>query len=106
MTCLKPDRSRVIQQLNKELELAESFERNILNAADHFISHIGFDDGRDFAESVRFNQHYRSVHLERTAAILELVGCFDAANETADYATLSRKLNELANGERDHHEEA
>lgn len=38
--------------------------------------------------------------------MLELAGCFDAENETADCATLSRKLNELANREGDQHEEA
>ena len=93
------DRSRLLALVRRELEQAETFDRNIRGAAVRFAAHLTFDDGRGFAEAVRFNQHYRTAHLERAAVMLELAGCFDAENETADCATLSRKLNELANRE-------
>ena len=31
--------------------------------------------------------------------MLELIGCFDSENETTDYPTLSRRLDELSNRE-------
>ena len=77
------DRSRLLALVRRELEQAETFNRNIRGAAERF-----------------------AAHLERAAVMLELAGCFDAENETADCATLSRKLNELANREGDQHEEA
>lgn len=100
------DRDRLLALTRRELEQAETFDRNIRGAAERFAAHLTFDDGRCFSEAVRFNRHYRTAHLERAAAVLELVGYFDAANETANHATLSRKLDELANGEEEHHEEA
>ena len=90
------DRSRLLALVRRELEQAETFDRNIRGAAERFAAHLTFDDG----------QHYRTAHLERAAVMLQLAGCFDAENETADCATLSRKLNELANREGDQHEEA
>ncbi|MBQ9739370.1 MAG: hypothetical protein IJV91_00380 [Kiritimatiellae bacterium] len=63
----------------------------------HFLANSYNAQG--FTDGIRFNHECLRVYLNRAAAMLELVGCFDAENETADYPTLRRRLDELSNRE-------
>lgn len=98
------DRDHLITLVRQELETSQNFQRNIDGAVQHFLTNPYNAQG--FTDGIRFNHECLRVYLNRAAAILELIGCFDAENETADYPTLSRRLDELSNGEEAQHEEA
>lgn len=98
------DRNHLLTLVRQELETSQSFQKNIDGAVQHFLANPYNAQG--FTDGVRFNHEYLQVYLNRAAAMLELVGCFDAENETADYPTLSHRLDELSNREEDHHEGA
>lgn len=89
------DRDQLIAFVRKELDSSQSFQKNIDGAVQHFLANPYNAQG--FTDGVRFNHEYLRLYLGRAAAMLELVGCFDSENETADYPTLSRKLDELSN---------
>ena len=89
------DRDRLLPLVRQELETSQGFQKNIDGAVQHFLANPYNAQG--FTDGVRFNHEYLQVYLNRAAAMLELVGCFDPENETADYATLSRRLDELSN---------
>lgn len=89
------DRNRLLTLARQELETSQTFQKNIDGAVQHFLANPYNAQG--FTDGVRFNHEYLQVYLNRAAAMLELVGCFDPENETADYATLRRKLDELSN---------
>lgn len=88
------DRDRLLTLVRQELETSQNFQRNIDGAVQHFLANPYNAQG--FTDGVRFNHEYLRVYLNRAAAMLELVGCFDSENETADYPTLSRRLDELS----------
>ena len=98
------DRNHLLTLVRQELETSQTFQRNIDGAVQHFLTNPYNAQG--FTDSVRFNHEYLQVYLNRAAAMLELIGCFESENESADYPTLSRRLDELSNREEDHHEEA
>ena len=89
------DRDRLLALVRRELETSQGFQKNINGAVQHFLANPYNAQG--FTDGVRFNHEYLQVYLNRAAAMLELVGCFDAENETADYPTLRRRLDELSN---------
>ena len=89
------DRNRLLTLARQELETSQTFQKNIDGAVQHFLANPYNAQG--FTDGVRFNHEYLQVYLNRAAAMLELVGCFDPENETADYATLRRKQDELSN---------
>lgn len=89
------ERDRLLTLVRQELETSQNFQRNIDGAVQHFLANPYNAQG--FTDGVRFNHEYLRVYLNRAAAMLELVGCFDSENETADYPTLSRRLDELSN---------
>lgn len=91
------DRERLLTLVRQELETSQSFQKNIDGAVQHFLTNPYNAQG--FTDSVRFNHEYLQVYLNRAAAMLELIGCFDSENETTDYPTLSRRLDELSNRE-------
>ena len=96
-TSFEIDRSHLLTLVRQELETSQSFQKNIDGAVPHFLTNPYNAQG--FTDSVRFNHEYLQVYLNRAAAMLELVGCFDPENEIADYATLNRRLDELSNRE-------
>ena len=98
------ERDHLLTLVRQELETSQNFQRNIDGAIEHFLTNPYNAHG--FTDGVRFNHECLRVYLNRAAAMLELIGCFDSENETADYPTLSRRLDELSNGEEEHHEEA
>lgn len=89
------EQGRLLALVRQELETSQNFKRNIDGAVQHFLANPYNAQG--FTDGVRFNHEYLRVYLNRAAAMLELIGCFDSENETADYPTLSRKLDELSN---------
>ena len=89
------DRDRLLTLVRQELETSQGFQKNINGAVQHFLANPYNAQG--FTDGVRFNHEYLQVYLNRAAAMLELVDCFDAENETADYPTLRRRLDELSN---------
>lgn len=89
------EQGRLLALVRQELETSQNFQRNIDGAVQHFLANPYNAQG--FTDGVRFNHEYLRVYLNRAAAMLELIGCFDSENETADYPTLSRKLDELSN---------
>ena len=91
------DRERLLTLVRQELETSQGFQKNINGAVQHFLANPYNAQG--FTDGVRFNHEYLQVYLNRASAMLELVGCFDAENETTDYPTLSRRLDELSNRE-------
>ena len=91
------DRERLLTLVRQELETSQSFQKNIDGAVQHFLTNPYNAQG--FTDSVRFNHEYLQVYLNRAAAMLELIGCFESENESADYPTLSRRLDELSNRE-------
>lgn len=91
------DRDRLLTLVRQELETSLNFQRNIDGAVEHFLTNPYNAQG--FTDGVRFNHECLRVYLNRAAAMLELIGCFDAENDTADYPTLSRRLDELSNRE-------
>ena len=91
------DRARLLTLVRQELEISQSFQKNIDGAVQHFLANPYSAQG--FTDGVRFNHEYLQVYLNRAAAMLELIGCFDSENETTDYPTLSRRLDELSNRE-------
>jgi len=91
------DRDRLLTLVRQELEISQSFQRNIDGAVEHFLTNPYNAQG--FTDGVRFNHECLRVYLNRAAAMLELIGCFDSENESADYPTLSRRLDELSNRE-------
>ncbi|MBQ4608605.1 MAG: hypothetical protein IJB18_03400 [Clostridia bacterium] len=91
------DRDRLLPLVRQELETSQSFQKNIDGAVQHFLTNPYNAQG--FTDGVRFNHECLRVYLNRAAAMLELIGCFDSENETTDYPTLSRRLDELSNRE-------
>lgn len=91
------DRDRLLTLVRQELETSQSFQKNINGAVQHFLTNPYNAQG--FTDGVRFNHECLRVYLNRAAAMLELIGCFDSENETTDYPTLSRRLDELSNRE-------
>ena len=91
------DRDRLLALVRRELETSQSFQKNIDGAVQHFLTNPYNAQG--FTDGVRFNHECLRVYLNRAAAMLELIGCFDSENETTDYPTLSRRLDELSNRE-------
>lgn len=91
------DRSRLLTLVRQELETSQSFQKNIDGAVEHFLTNPYNAQG--FTDGVRFNHECLRVYLNRAAAMLELIGCFDSENESADYLALSRRLDELSNRE-------
>jgi len=91
------DRERLLTLVRQELETSQSFQKNIDGAVQHFLTNPYNAQG--FTDGVRFNHECLRVYLNRAAAMLELIGCFDSENETTDYPTLSRRLDELSNKE-------
>ena len=91
------DRERLLTLVRQELETSQSFQKNIDGAVQHFLTNPYNAQG--FTDGVRFNHECLRVYLNRAAAMLELIGCFDSENETTDYPTLSRRLDELSNRE-------
>jgi len=91
------DRERLLTLVRQELETSQSFQKNIDGAVQHFLTNPYNAQG--FTDGVRFNHECLRVYLNRAAAMLELIGCFDSENESADYPTLSRRLDELSNRE-------
>ena len=91
------DRDRLLTLVRQELEISQSFQRNIDGAVEHFLTNPYNAQG--FTDGVRFNHECLRVYLNRAAAMLELIGCFDSENEATDYPTLSRRLDELSNRE-------
>lgn len=91
------DRDRLLALVRQELETSQSFQKNIDGAVQHFLTNPYNAQG--FTDGVRFNHECLRVYLNRAAAMLELIGCFDSENETTDYPTLSRRLDELSNRE-------
>ena len=89
------DRDRLLTLVRQELETSQSFQKNIDGAVQHFLTNPYNAQG--FTDGVRFNHECLRVYLNRAAAMLELIGCFDSENETTDYPTLSRRLDELSN---------
>jgi len=96
MSSFEINHERMLKQIRADLDAAESFDRNIQNAAEHFASTLSFDDGRAFAETIRYNQHHRRVYLERAAAVLELAGLFDHEEESLDLPTLRNRAARLS----------
>lgn len=91
------DRDHLMTLVRQELQTSQNFQRNIDGAVQHFLTNPYNAQG--FTDGVRFNHECLRVYLNRAAAMLELIGCFDAENEMADYPTLSRRLDELSNRE-------
>ena len=91
------DRERLLTLVRQELETSQSFQKNIDGAVQHFLTNPYNAQG--FTDGVRFNHECLRVYLNRAAAMLELIGCFDSENEATDYPTLSRRLDELSNRE-------
>ena len=91
------DRARLLTLVRQELETSQSFQKNIDGAVQHFLTNPYNAQG--FTDGIRFNHECLRVYLNRAAAMLELIGCFDSENEAADYPTLSRRLDELSNRE-------
>ena len=91
------DHDRLLTLVREELETSQIFQKNIDGAVQHFLANPYNAQG--FTDGVRFNHECLRVYLNRAAAMLELIGCFDSENEIADYPTLSRRLDELSNGE-------
>ena len=91
------DRERLLTLVRQELETSQSFQKNIDGAVQHFLTNPYNAQG--FTDGVRFNHECLRVYLNRAAAMLELIGCFDSENEATDYPTLSRRLDELSNKE-------
>ena len=91
------DRGRLLTLVRQELEISQSFQKNIDGAVQHFLTNPYNAQG--FTDGIRFNHECLRVYLNRAAAMLELIGCFDSENETTDYPTLSRRLDELSNRE-------
>jgi len=89
------DLNHLLTLVRQELETSQNLQRNINGAVQHFLTNPYNAQG--FTDGVRFNHEYLRVYLNRAAAMLELVGCFDSENETADYPTLSCRLDELSN---------
>lgn len=95
MNSFKIDRDRLLTLVRQELDASQAFQKNIDDAVQHFLANPYNAQG--FTDGVRFNHEYLRLYLNRTAAMLELIGCFDSENETMDYPTLSRRLDELSN---------
>ena len=91
------DRNHLLTLVRQELETSQSFQKNIDGAVQHFLTNPYNAQG--FTDGVRFNHECLRVYLNRAAAMLELIGCFDSENEATDYLTLSRRLDELSNRE-------
>ena len=91
------DRGRLLTLVRQELETSQSFQKNIDGAVQHFLANPYNAQG--FTDGIRFNHECLRVYLNRAAAMLELIGCFDSENEATDYPTLSRRLEELSNRE-------
>ena len=91
------DRNHLLTLVRQELETSQSFQKNINGAVQHFLTNPYNAQG--FTDGVRFNHECLRVYQNRAAAMLELIGCFDSENETTDYPTLSRRLDELSNRE-------
>jgi len=91
------DRGRLLTLVRQELETSQSFQKNIDGAVQHFLANPYNAQG--FTDGIRFNHECLRVYLNRAAAMLELIGCFDSENEATDYPTLSRRLDELSNRE-------
>ena len=96
-TSFEIDRSHLLTLVRQELETSQSFQKNIDGAVQHFLTNPYNAQG--FTDGIRFNHECLRVYLNRAAAMLELIGCFDSENETTDYPTLSRRLDELSNKE-------
>ena len=96
-TSFEIDRSHLLTLVRQELETSQNFQKNIDGAVQHFLANPYNTQG--FTDGVRFNHECLRVYLNRAAAMLELIGCFDSENETTDYPTLSRRLDELSNRE-------
>lgn len=95
MTSFEIDRDRLLTLIRKELDASQTFQKNIDDAAQHFL--VNPYNAQGFTEGVRFNHEYLRLYLNRAAAMLELIGCFDSENETVDYPTLNSRLDELSN---------
>ena len=95
MNSFKIDRDRLLTLVRQELDASQAFQKNIDDAVQHFLANPCNAQG--FTDGVRFNHEYLRLYLNRAAAMLELIGCFDSENETMDYPTLSRRLDELSN---------
>ena len=96
-TSFEIDRSHLLTLVRQELETSQSFQKNIDGAVQHFLTNPYNAQG--FTDGIRFNHECLRVYLNRAAAMLELIGCFESENESADYPTLSRRLDELSNRE-------
>jgi len=95
MNSFKIDRDRLLTLVRQELDASQTFQKNIDDAVQLFLANPYNAQG--FTDGVRFNHEYLRLYLNRAAAMLELIGCFDSENETMDYPTLSRRLDELSN---------
>lgn len=95
MNSFKIDRDRLLTLVRQELDASQTFQKNIDDAVQLFLANPYNAQG--FTDGVRFNHEYLRLYLNRAAAMLELIGYFDSENETMDYPTLSRRLDELSN---------
>ena len=89
------DRDRLLTLVRQELETSQSFQKNIDGAVQHFLANP--HNAQGFTDGIRFNHECLRVYLNRAAAMLERIGCFDSENEATDYPTLRRRLDELSN---------
>lgn len=83
-------------QVHRDLDACESFNRNIDDALRGFSQDRLYTDGRSVVEAVRYNQQMLQVYTERTAAALELVGLFDADNDVPNLETLRDLYKKLS----------
>ena len=89
-------REALRNQVHRDLDACESFNRNIDNALRGFSRNNLFTDGHSVVEAVRYNQQMLQVYTERTAAALELVGLFDADNDVPNLETLRDLYKKLS----------
>lgn len=88
-------RNRVVAQIEKELESASVFRRNIEDHVASLQDNIltCSEISHTLIDSINYNKQMRKLYLERAAAKLELIGLYDEEKgDCPDLTTIQRLL--------------
>ena len=81
--------------VEEDLKDAEGFEKHIRNAINEMAANIGDFNCNNYAEAIRYNQHWLRVYAERAASKLQMVGLHNPDRDPVELAYLRDRLNEL-----------
>ena len=79
----------ILRQVEEDLNMAKRYQGYMDDTVKRFtlVPFMGKTD--DLINNLHYDQHYRDIYLERTAAALQLIGYFDEAKgHTVDFECL------------------